>query len=122
MNNNTTVPEEKSSTKYQIKPEIKFSAKQIENREAVLCSVVIDGRQVESDDFVAVLSNSNGDASILYNTDALTLGMAMKLVTMAFVRCMNECTDEERAQIKEILGDVFIQEREPGVDTEEPNE
>lgn len=119
---NNTMPTKESGTNYTINPEIKFSAKEIKDREATLCAVVMDGRQVESTDFVAVLSRSNGDASILYNTDALTLGMAMKMVTAAFVRCMNECTDEERAQVTEILSDVMVQEKEAVTDTEETHE
>ena len=69
------------------------------------CTVEMDGKTTTSDDFVAILSKENGDASIFYSTDALTLGMAMKMVARAFVECMNECTEEERAEILDVLGE-----------------
>lgn len=76
-----------------------------------VCSVRMDGEFTESDDFVAILSRENGDASIYYNTDALTLGMAMKMVAKEFVRCVSECTPTEQQEIEAILGDAFILER-----------
>ena len=82
----------------------------MENMEKSLCAVTMDGTTETSDDFVVILSRENGDASIYYNTDALTLGMSLKLIAKEFVRCMNECTEEERTQITEILGDAFVAE------------
>ena len=76
-----------------------------------VCSVRMDGEFTESDDFVAILSRSNGDASIYYNTDALTLGMAMKMVAKEFVTCVSQCTLAEQQEIQAILGDAFILER-----------
>jgi hypothetical protein len=70
----------------------------------ISCTVEMDGKTTTSDDFVAILSKENGDASIFYNTDALTLGIAMRMVTRAFVECMNECAEQERAEIAEVLG------------------
>lgn len=75
------------------------------------CNVTMDGRRVSSSDFVAVITKDTGDTAIMYNTDALTLGMAVKMVTMAFVRSMYECSPEERQQITEILGDAFVSEQ-----------
>lgn len=71
----------------------------------------MDGATRESQDFVAVLAKDNGDASLFYCTDALTLGMAMKMVAKAFITEMNEVSEEEREQIELILGDAFIKER-----------
>ena len=76
-----------------------------------VCTVQMDGEVKESTDFVAILSKDNGDASLFYCTDALTLGMAMKMVAKAFITEMNELSDEERSQIEEILGDAFIKEK-----------
>ena len=76
--------------------------------EAIRCVVEMDGVGHETDDFVAILTKENGDASIFYNTDALTLGMAVKMVARAFVECMHECSEEEQAEITEILGTAFI--------------
>lgn len=75
------------------------------------CNVTMDGRKVSSSDFVAVITKDTGDTAIMYNTDALTLGMAVKMVTMAFVRSMNECSPEERQQITKILGGAFVSEQ-----------
>lgn len=77
------------------------------------CVVVMDGEVHQSGDFVAILSKDNSDASIFYNTDALTLGMAVKMVTRAFVQVMNDCTQEERDEVTDILGSAFIVEEEP---------
>lgn len=74
----------------------------------------MDGATQESQDFVAVLAKDNGDASLFYCTDALTLGMAMKMVAKAFITEMNEVHEEEREQIELILGDAFIKERMDG--------
>lgn len=74
----------------------------------IKCIIEMDGVGHETDDFVAILSKENGDASIFYNTDALTLGMAVKMVARAFVECMHECSEEEQAEITAILGTAFI--------------
>jgi len=68
------------------------------------CTVRMDGALYESDDFVAILSKKNGDTSIFYNTDALTLGMAFKLVAKEFVKCVEQCSPSEQQEIKAILG------------------
>lgn len=77
----------------------------------ISCTVEMDGKTTTSDDFVAILSKENGDASIFYNTDALTLGMAMKMVARAFVECMNECSEQERAEITDVLGAAFVADK-----------
>lgn len=77
----------------------------------IFCTVEMDGKTTTSDDFVAILSRENGDASIFYNTDALTLGMAVKMVARAFVECMDECTEQERAEITEVLGAAFVADK-----------
>lgn len=76
-----------------------------------ICTIQMDEEVKQSEDFVAILSHENGDASLYYCTDALTLGMAMKMVAKAFITEMNELSDEERSQIEEILGDAFIKEK-----------
>ncbi len=79
--------------------------------EKITCTVEMDGKTTTSDDFVAILSKENGDASIFYNTDALTLGMAMKMVARAFVECMDKCSEKEREEITEILGAAFVADK-----------
>jgi len=75
------------------------------------CTVLMDGKSDHSTDFVCVLAKENGDASIYYKTDALTLGMAIKLIAKEFIRCVDECSLEEQQEIQAILGDAFILER-----------
>lgn len=74
----------------------------------VRCEVTMDGRGYVSDDFVAILSKENGDASIFYNTDALTLGMAIKMISKQFVDSMHTLTEEERQEITEVLGEAYV--------------
>lgn len=80
--------------------------------EEVTCTVVMEGKEHTSNDFVCVMARENGDASIFYNTDALTLGMAMKMVAKSFVESMAELSEEERQSVSEILGDSFILNKE----------
>ena len=79
--------------------------------EKITCTVEMDGKTTISDDFVAILSKENGDASIFYNTDALTLGMAMKMVARACVECMDKCPEKEREEITKILGAAFVADK-----------
>lgn len=79
--------------------------------EVTMCTVEMDGKVTKSSDFVAVLSKENGDTSIVYNTDALTLGMALRMVALAFTQCLNKCTDEEKAEIEEILAGSYPVEK-----------
>jgi hypothetical protein len=76
-----------------------------------ICTVKMDDEVKQSNDFVAILAHENGDASLFYQTDALTLGMAMKMVAKAFITEMNELSEEERSQIEAILGDAFVKEK-----------
>ena len=75
------------------------------------CIVRMDGALYDSDDFVAILSKKDGDTSIFYNTDALTLGIAFKLVAKEFVKCVEQCSPSEQQEIEAILGNVNILER-----------
>lgn len=72
--------------------------------------VMMDGEETSSTDFVAILARENGDTSVFYNTDALTLGMSIKLLAKQFVESMAQCTEEERTQVSAILGDAFVVE------------
>lgn len=76
-----------------------------------LCMVIMEEEPVQSNDFVCVMARENGDASIFYNTDAITLGMAMKMVAKAFVDAMGQLSEEERTMVSDILGDAFFLER-----------
>ena len=64
----------------------------------------MDGEGFVSDDFVAVLAKENGDLGFYYNTDAVTLGMTMKMVAKAFVDSMANLSEEEREMVQSVLG------------------
>lgn len=80
------------------------------NNEEPVCTVVMDGEENVSTDFVCVLGRDNGNASIFYNTDALTLGMSIKMIARAFVDTMQQLTEEERESVQGILGEAFCVE------------
>lgn len=73
----------------------------------IRCEVQMDGQGYVSDDFVCIMVQENGDTSLFYNTDALTLGMGMKMIARAFVESMNNLSDEERDMVTRILGNQF---------------
>ena len=79
-------------------------------KETIMCTVEMDGKVTKSSDFVAILSKKNGDTSIIYNTDALTLGMALKMVALEFTRCLDKCSEEEQDEIRDILGTAYAVE------------
>lgn len=76
--------------------------------EKLCCTIEMDGKVNSSEDFVAVLGRENGDASLFYNTDALTLGMAIRLLSAAYLEALEQLSEEERSMVEETLGDAFI--------------
>lgn len=82
----------------------------------ILCTVEMDGEVSSSGDFVAILARDDGDASIYYNTDAITLGMSMKMIARAFVRSMNELTEDEQNMVRRVLGPMFDVRKEDQTD------
>lgn len=71
------------------------------------CTVTMDDEVSYSTDFIAILHHKNGDASIRYNTDALSLGMAVKMIARQYIEELNKCSEEERSEIEEILGEAL---------------
>lgn len=69
------------------------------------CTVVMDGNVYSSDEFVAILAKEDGNHSMFYRTDPLTLGIAIKMLTERFDAEMATCTEEERREICEVLID-----------------
>lgn len=68
-----------------------------------ICTVRLEDELVQSDDFVAILAKEDGDTTIYYNTDALTLGIAFKLVLREFITCLRKCSEEEQELILDTL-------------------
>lgn len=88
--------------------EVEKVLEEIKNENVPTCTVEMDGETRQSNDFVCVMSGDNGDASLFYYTDALSLGMSMKLIAKAFVETLQQLTEEERQSINEVLGDAFV--------------
>ena len=81
------------------------------------CTVILDGVAVSSNDFIAVTYNpSTAVSSLHYNTDALSLGISIKLLMHAFAVEMSKVTPEENAAIKGILEQADMKEIEDGQD------
>lgn len=68
------------------------------------CTVVMDEERRESTDFVAVLAKEDGGATLFYNTDAMTLGIACKMLTKEFLKEMSKLSEEDQNEICSILG------------------
>jgi len=73
-----------------------------------ICTVRLEDELIQSDDFVAILAKEDGDVTIYYNTDALTLGIAFKLALHEFITCLNKCSKEERELILDTLDLQFL--------------
>lgn len=73
------------------------------NDKVNMCSVSMNGESLDSSDFVAVLREVDGNHTIFYNTDAVTLGIAAKLTTDAFFKELNKLPVEQRAEVENYL-------------------
>lgn len=68
-----------------------------------MSTVSLDGKMYSSDDFVSILTLENGMPSLFFQTDALTLGMSLQLVSKAFAEALGKCSEEERIEIDRVL-------------------
>lgn len=76
------------------------------------CTVTMDGEVNYSSDFIAIVHKHNGDTTILYNTDALSLGMAVKMLAREYIKALNGCPDVEREEIEQLLGEALAFDKE----------
>jgi hypothetical protein len=74
-----------------------------------VCNIRIDDTLVESNDFIAVLYTEEGP-ELYYNTDALTVGLAVKLLMQELVELLRNCSTEELLEVSKELGMDFLQE------------
>lgn len=74
------------------------------------CVVCMDGTSETTDDFIAVLSKPDGTTALRYNTDVLSMGMAVKLLANAYHNMLRECTPEERMEVQSIIGEIGYKE------------
>lgn len=71
--------------------------------EAPVCTVSMDGETKGSSDFVSLLYMPNGEAHIMYNTDVVTLGMALQMIASKYSEEIAAYPDEVREEIREAL-------------------
>ena len=74
------------------------------------CVVCMDNTTETSDDFIALLYRPNGNVALRYNTDVLSMGMAIRLLANAYANMLKDCTEEERAEVESIIGEVGYRE------------
>ena len=65
--------------------------------------IMEDGSRVTSTDFVAVINNEDCDAKMYYNTDAVTLGQAIQLLSFAYTDQLGMLPEEQRNDVREAL-------------------
>jgi len=96
-------------------PVVMLHGKDKEVEQTTKCTVLMDGVWHKSDDFVAVVCKENGDAALYFNTDALTLGMALQMITRAYTNSLHSLSKADRQSVVDILGKEF----DIGDDTDE---
>lgn len=68
------------------------------------CTIKMDDTANTFRDFVAVgFDNTTGITSLLHNTDAVTLGMAMMMINNAFESAMESLSVEQQADVYSVL-------------------
>lgn len=67
------------------------------------CTVTMDGEAITSSDFVAVVTHPDGDTEMLYNTDAVTLGLAIKMLSARYTELLNSYPEDVQNEIREVL-------------------
>ena len=69
----------------------------------VRCTVKMDGETYTGEDFVAIITKEDGNHSMFYNTDPVTIGIAIKMLTERFDAMMKTYSEEDRREICEVL-------------------
>lgn len=62
-------------------------------------NVVLGDQKITGHDFLCIVHKEDGSAGVYYNTDALQLGLDIRIVTDAFSRLVANCTPEEQKEI-----------------------
>lgn len=74
------------------------------------CMVMMDDTMESTNDFVAVLAKDDGGVALRYNTDALTMGMAAKILNERYHRMLDELDEEIQAEIKDVVRTTSMEE------------
>ena len=72
-------------------------------KEQPTCTVVADGEVNSSSDYIALLYSPNGEATLHYNTDAVSLGMAIQMIAKKYREILDSYPEETRNEIREVL-------------------
>lgn len=65
--------------------------------------ILEDGNRIVSDDFVAITNNSECDARMFYNADAVTLGQAIQMISFAYTEQLANMPAEQANEVREAL-------------------
>ena len=75
--------------------------------ESSFCAVSMNGATKMSNDYIAVLSYGEGRHDIYYETDVLTIGIALKMLAKAYVREIQKLNKDDREAVEQLLGEAF---------------
>lgn len=67
------------------------------------CKVQFEGKEFESNDFVCVMADNEKGAVMHYHTDALTLGMAVQMIALAYKEELAKLPEEEQKMVTDAL-------------------
>ena len=67
------------------------------------CEVRMNNEVHQSEDFVCVMADEETGAKMLYNADAVTLGMAAQLTLIAYQRELAALSEEDQKAVMEAL-------------------
>lgn len=82
-----------------------MNLKVINGNNTTKCTVTMDNTVSTFTDFVAVgYDAKSGKTTFLQNTDAVTLGMASKMIMKAFMDAYNALDKKDKLNIDSILG------------------
>lgn len=65
--------------------------------------ILEDGNRIVSDDFVAITNNSECDARMFYNADAVTLGQAIQMISFAYTDQLSKMPTEQAQEVRDAL-------------------
>lgn len=68
-----------------------------------MCTIAMDGELHGSSDFVALTYSPNGEATLHYNTDAVSLGIAIKMIAQKYEEILSSYPIETQEEIREVL-------------------
>ena len=64
----------------------------------------INGEALTASDFITIHNDTEGNQQIMYHTDALSMGLAIKRLAVEYNKMLKECSMEELRHIESALG------------------